>query len=55
MTLNILTLVACLGLAAVVSLLVGVLFSARVRRHGVLGSLRDQFSAASRFNSPYKG
>jgi len=55
MTLNILTIAACLGIAAVVSLLVGLLFSARVRRHGVLGSLRDQFSGASKFNTPYKG
>jgi hypothetical protein len=52
---NLLTIVAVAGAAGVVTALGSILFSARIRRHGVVGALRSEYSQRSKLINPYRG
>ena len=52
---NLLALAGIGAVAFVVAFIAAVLSSARVRKHGVLGSIRQEISTGSRYRNPYRG
>lgn len=52
---NLLIIAAGGGIAAIVGLVVAVLASGRIRRHGLIGTIRTELSPASKLKNPYRG